>query len=251
MAGPRAEVGIFGGSGLYELLGDVEQVDVDTPFGAPSAPLRVGTVGRRRVAFLPRHGPNHEHPAHRVNYRANVWAMKEVGVEAVLAPFTCGSLQPDIEPGHFVVVDQFVDRTTGRSDTVFDGGGAHHTAMAEPYAPAVRRLLVDAVRANDVTAHDGGTVVVIQGPRFSTRAESRWFSSMGWHVVNMTQYPEAALANELELPYGAVGLVTDFDAGLEDRPDVPHVTMEQVFAFFQANVERVRGVLFRAIADLA
>jgi 5'-methylthioadenosine phosphorylase len=176
--------------------------------------------------------------------------MTEAGVRAVVAPFTCGSLQADIEPGQFVVVDQFVDRTTGRPDTMFDGAGAQHTAMADPYDEGIRRVLLDAVRANDVAVHDGGTVVVIQGPRFSTRAESRWFSAMGWQVVNMTQYPEAALARELELPYAAVGLVTDFDAGLEGRPDVPHVTMEQVFTFFEANVERVRAVLFKAVADL-
>jgi 5'-methylthioadenosine phosphorylase len=246
----RAEVGIFGGSGLYELLDGVDEVPVETPFGAPSAPLHIGDVAGRRVAFLARHGPGHQHPAHLVNYRANLWAMKEAGVGAVLAPFTCGSLQPDIEPGSFVVVDQFVDRTRGRADTIFDGAGANHTAMADPYDARVRGALLEAARACGVVVHDGGTVVVIQGPRFSTRAESRWFSAQGWDVVNMTQYPEAALARELDLPYGAVGLVTDFDAGLEGRPDVPHVTMEQVFAFFEANVARVRDVLFRAAGSL-
>lgn len=246
----RADVGVFGGSGLYELLDSVEPVDVDTPYGPPSTPPQVGTVAGRRVAFLPRHGPHHEHPAHRVNYRANLWALKELGVGAVLAPFTCGSLQPDVEPGHFMVVDQFVDRTSGRADTFFEGPGPQHATMAEPYDPALRRVLADAGRARDVRVHDAGTVVVIQGPRFSTRAESRWFSAMGWHLVNMTQYPEAALAKELELPYGAIGLVTDYDAGLEGRPDIAGVTMAQVFEVFTANVERVRDVLFNAVAAL-
>jgi 5'-methylthioadenosine phosphorylase len=250
MATALAEVGVFGGSGLYELLEGVEEVSLDTPYGPPSSPLHVGTVGQRRVAFLPRHGPHHEHPAHLVNYRANLWAMREAGVAAVVAPFTCGSLQPQVEPGHFVVVDQFVDRTSGRLDTIFDGAGANHTAMADPYDEDVRKVLVASGRASGVTVHDGGTVVVIQGPRFSTRAESRWFSAMGWDVVNMTQYPEAALARELGLPYAAVGLVTDYDAGLEGRPDVSTVTMEQVFEFFKANVDRVRGVLFKAVKAL-
>ena len=243
-------VGIFGGSGLYRLLDDFEELELDTPYGPPSAPIRMGQVEGTPVAFMPRHGDHHELPAHRVNYRANLWAMKSLGVGAVVAPFTCGSLQPTIEPGSFVVVDQFVDRTRGRADTIFDGAGANHTAMAEPYDADVRGALVAAATAAGVTVHDGGTVVVIQGPRFSTRAESRWFSAQGWDVVNMTQYPEAALACELELPYGAVGLVTDFDAGLDGRPDVPHVTMEQVFAFFEANVSRVRSVLFNAATAL-
>ena len=246
----RADVGIFGGSGLYDLLEGVEEVEIDTPFGPPSGPLHLGDVGGRRVAFLARHGAEHRHPAHLVNYRANMWAMKSLGVGAVVAPFTCGSLQPTIEPGSFVVVDQFVDRTRGRADTIFDGAGANHTAMAEPYDADVRGALVAAATAAGVTVHVGGTVVVIQGPRFSTRAESRWFAAQGWDVVNMTQYPEAALACELELPYGAVGLVTDFDAGLDGRPDVQHVTMEQVFAFFEANVSRVRSVLFNAATAL-
>jgi 5'-methylthioadenosine phosphorylase len=246
----RAEVGIFGGSGLYELLDGVEPLSVDTPYGPPSSPLQLGRVAGRPVAFLPRHGPHHEHPAHRVNYRANLWAFKEAGVRTVLAPFTCGSLQPDIEPGHFVVVDQFVDRTSGRADTFFEGPGPQHATMAEPYDHTVRQALAGAGRERGARIHDAGTVVVIQGPRFSTRAESRWFSAMGWHVVNMTQYPEAALAKELELPYGAIGLVTDYDAGLEGRPDIVHVTMEQVFEVFKANVERVREVLFSAVAAL-
>ncbi len=246
-----ADIGIFGGSGLYELLDEVEQVTVDTPYGPPSSPLHIGMVAGLRVAFLPRHGANHHFPAHRVNYRANVWALKQAGVSAVLAPCSAGSLQPSIAPGDFVVVDQFVDRTSARSDTFFDGPGAQHTAMAHPYHPELRRRLVEACGTCGVTVHDGGTVVVINGPRFSTAAESRWFGQMGWSVVNMTQYPEAALCNEAELPVAGVALVTDYDAGLEGNPDVPAVTMEQVFAFFQQNLQRVRDVLFATVASLA
>ena len=161
---------------------------------------------------------HHAHPAHKVNYRANVWAMKEAGVRSILAPCSVGSLRPELAPGHFVVLNQFVDRTTGRADTFFDGPEVRHTAMAHPYDPTLSAALAEACRAEGVTVHEGGTVVVIQGPRFSTQAESRWFSNMGWDVVNMTQYPEAALANELEIAFGAIALVTDYDAGLEDDP---------------------------------
>ena len=245
-----AAVGIFGGSGLYELLGDAQRVSVDTPYGPPSSDLHVGELGGRRVAFLPRHGEHHGHSAHLVNYRANLWALREIGVKVVLAPCTVGSLRAPVEPGHMVVLDQFVDRTSGRADTFFDGGGAHHTPMAHPYHLDLQLVLAEAARAEGVTVHEHGTVVVIQGPRFSTKAESRWFSAAGWDVVNMTQYPEVALANELGLAYGGIALVTDFDAGLEGRDDIPPVTQEQVFEFFKANVEGVRRVLVRAVAAL-
>lgn len=249
MSEPLASVGVFGGSGLYSLLADADEVIIETPYGPTSAPLHVGTVDGRRVAFLPRHGLHHEFPAHKVNYRANLWAMKEAGVATLLAPCSAGSLQVAVEPGHFVVLDQFVDRTSGRADTFFDEG-AHHTTMAHPYDRGLGAVLAEACRAEGVTVHEGGTVVVIQGPRFSTMAESRWFGQMGWDVVNMTQYPEAALANELAIPYAGLALVTDYDAGLEGRDDVEPVTMEQVFAFFTSNIERVRSVLLRAIAAL-
>ncbi len=244
---PLASIGVFGGSGLYSLLDDIEEVAVDTPWGPPASPLHIGTLGGRRVAFLPRHGAHHQFPAHRVNYRANMAAMQQAGVGAIFAPCSVGSLQVHLEPGHFVVLDQFVDRTSGRADTFFDEG-ANHTTMAHPYDDALSTVLAEAARAEGVTVHEGGTVVVIQGPRFSTMAESRWFSQMGWDVVNMTQYPEAALAKEAGIPYAAVALVTDYDAGLEGRDDIEPVTMDQVFQFFRSNVERVRGVLHRAIA---
>ncbi|MDH4144566.1 MAG: S-methyl-5'-thioadenosine phosphorylase [Acidimicrobiia bacterium] len=242
-----ADIGVFGGSGLYELLDDVETHELTTPYGAPSAPLQIGVVGDRRVAFMARHGLAHEFPAHRVNYRANVWAMQHAGVGAVLAPCSVGSLRPELAPGHFVVVDQFVDRTSGRADTFFDGPEPRHTSMAHPYDPALGRAIADACRVEGVVVHEGGTVVVISGPRFSTMAESRWFSQMGWHVVNMTQYPEAPLCVEAGIRYGAVALVTDYDAGLEDDASVEAVTQDQVFEFFKANISRVRSVLFRAL----
>lgn len=243
-----ADIGVFGGSGFYEFLDDVETVTVDTPYGPPSSPLLVGEVGDRRVAFLPRHGADHRHPPHRINYRANLDAMRQAGVGAIFGPCASGSLHPDVAPGHFVVVDQFVDRTWGRSDTFWDDGDVDHVSMADPYDERLRQVAIEACRAEGVTVHEAGTVVVIQGPRFATRAESQWFRREGWEVINMTQYPEVALANEARIPYASIALITDFDAGLEDDPAVPAVTQDEVFAFFERNLEVVRTVLFRAIA---
>jgi 5'-methylthioadenosine phosphorylase len=239
-------IGVFGGSGFYEFLDDVEEVRMDTPFGAPSAAIRIGEIQGTRVAFMPRHGDNHEFPPHRVNFRANVWAMREAGVRRILGPCACGSLQPDLHPGTFVIPDQFVDRTSGRADTFYDDRTVHVSA-AEPYCTELRHILRDSAEALGIDVHDGGTVVVIQGPRFSTRAESCWFTSMGWTVVNMTQYPEAWLARELELCYATVALVTDYDVGLEGMPNVEAVTAEAAFAVFAENLSRLRDLLFRAI----
>jgi 5'-methylthioadenosine phosphorylase len=253
-SGRRADVGVYGGSGLYALLDDVEQVTVETPFGPPSAPVAIGDVGGRRVAFLPRHGTDHSLPPHRVPYRANAWAMRDLGVQAIFAPCASGSLQPDIHPGEFVVVDQVFDRTTGRAATFHDGPGSppgvqpvDHVTFADPYDARLRAAALKACRAEGVTVHDGGTVVVVEGPRFSTRAESRWFTAQGWQVVNMTQMPEAVLAAESGVPYAAIALVTDYDVGLTDMPGVAPVTMDEVFATLERNAERVRTVLFRAV----
>lgn len=244
-----ADIGVFGGSGFYSFLADTETVPVDTPFGPPAAPVTIGTVGGRRVAFLPRHGRHHELAPHAIPYRANVDAMRQLGVRALLGPCAVGSLQADVHPGEFVVVDQLVDRTWGRADTFHDdfASGAVHVAFADPYDAALRRVLVAAGRSVGVTMHDGGTLVVIQGPRFSTRAESAWFSSQGWTVVNMTGYPEAVLAAEAGLPYAAIALVTDYDAGVGGHEPV---TQEAVFSFFEGNVDRVRELLLAAIPHL-
>ena len=246
----QAEVGVFGGSGFYSFLDDVEEVTIDTPYGATSAPLTIGEVGGRRVAFLPRHGRKHELPPHRIPYRANVWAMRELGVRTIVGPCAAGSLQAHVHPGELVVVDQLVDRTWGRPDTFFDGPEVHHVSFADPYDAAMRSSLVAAARRLELPVHDGGTMVVVQGPRFSTRAESRWFTSMGWEVINMTGHPEAVLAAELAIPYAAVALITDYDVGLEGTAGVEPVTQEMVFAFFEGNLERVRALLFEAIPSL-
>jgi 5'-methylthioadenosine phosphorylase len=239
-------IGVFGGSGFYEFLEDVEEVRVDTPFGAPSAAIRVGDIQGQRVAFLPRHGDKHQFPPHQVNFRANVWAMRETGVRRIIGPCACGSLQPDLHPGTFVIADQFVDRTSARADTFYEDRTVHVSA-ADPYCPELREILADEAEALGIEVRRSGTVVVIQGPRFSTRAESRWFSAMGWTVVNMTQYPEAWLARELELCYATVALVTDYDVGLQEMPHIEPVSAEAAFRVFVDNLVRLRDLLFRAI----
>ena len=241
---PKAEIGVFGGSGFYSFLDGVTEHVVDTPYGSPSDVIAVGEVEGRRVAFLPRHGRRHQYPPHKINYRANLWAMKELGVTRVIGPCAAGSLQPDIAPGHFVVCDQIVDRTTGRADTFYDGPVTTHVSFADPYCPELRALAVKQARAQGITVHDGGTMVVIQGPRFSTRAESRWFQSMGWQVINMTGYPEALLARELELCYVNVSLITDYDVGLEGMPGVQPVTHAEVIRVFEQNNAKLRNLLF-------
>jgi 5'-methylthioadenosine phosphorylase len=239
-----ARIGVFGGSGLYRLLDDVELVDVDTPYGRPSDRIAVGQVDGVGVAFLPRHGARHTLPPAAINYRANVWALKELGVTRIVAPTAAGSLQPHVQPGHFVVCDQFVDRTWGRADTYYaEGPRVAHVSPADPYCPELRRLAMAAGTELGVTMHERGTVVVIQGPRFSTRAESRWFCSMGWEVVNMTQYPEVVLARELELCYVNLSLITDYDAGLEGTPDVAPVSVAEVEEVFARNNDRVRQLI--------
>jgi 5'-methylthioadenosine phosphorylase len=199
---------------------------------------------------LPRHGDKHTLPPHRVNYRANVWAMREVGVRRIIGPSACGSLKPELAPGTFVLCDQFVDRTGGREDTFYDGPEATHVSAADPYCHDLAGIIAESGRDLGIPVVEGGTVVVVQGPRFSTRAESRWFSAAGWDVVNMTQYPEAWLARELELCYANVSLVTDYDVGLEGMPHVEPVSADAALEVFTGNLDRLRALLFRAVPKI-
>ncbi len=242
------EFGVFGGSGFYAFLDDVDEVTVATPWGEPSAPVSLGEVAGRRVAFLPRHGRGHELPPHKVNYRANVWALRSLGARRILGPCAAGSLRPDVHPGDVVVCDQLVDRTWGRPDTYFDGPVANHVAFADPYCPELRATALATATSHGIVARDGGTVVVVQGPRFSTRAESRWFASLGGDVVNMTQHPEAVLARELGLCDATLALVTDYDAGVEGTESREAVTQAEVFSFFEANLHRLRDLLMAILA---
>jgi 5'-methylthioadenosine phosphorylase len=245
--GPRADLGVIGGSGLYSLL-DGDQVVVETPFGPPSDPLTIAQVGDRRVAFVPRHGRDHRFPPHLVNYRANIWALRAVGARQVLGPCAVGSLEAEQGPGTIVVPDQVVDRTWGRRHTFFDAEGpVVHIGFADPYCPTGRAAALAAGRARDLPVVDGGTLVVVNGPRFSTRAESLWHAGQGWSVVGMTGVPEASLARELGLCYTSLALVTDLDAGLEHGEGVTH---EEVLRVFAENITGVRDLLLDAIAAL-
>ena len=207
-----AEIAVIGGTGFYKFLEDVTEVKVDTPYGSPSDLISLGTLGGRRVAFLPRHGRHHQLPPHMVNYRANLWALHELGVTRVIGPCAAGSLQPDVKPGDFVICDQFVDRTTGRKDTYYDGPSAVHISTADPYCPEMRRIAIRA--AQDM------------GARF---------------------HPEVVLARELGMCYVNVSLITDYDAGLEGRPDVAPVTQDEVVRVFAEHNEILKDLIKRII----
>jgi 5'-methylthioadenosine phosphorylase len=247
MAKEHADIGVYGGSGFYNLIENPREVWIETPYGAPSDRIALGEIAGKRVAFLPRHGKDHRFPPQAINYRANAWAMKELGVTRIIGPTASGSLKAEVAPGHMVVCDQIVDRTTGRKDTFYDGPITTHVSFADPYCPTLRPIAVEALRSLDVETHDRGTVVVIQGPRFSTRAESKWFQSQGWEVINMTQYPEAYLARELEICYVNISLITDYDVGIEGMPAVSH---HDVIEVFNRNNERVKNAIGRIVEKI-
>src|SRR5512141_1686888 len=244
----QAEIGVFGGSGFYSLLDDVREVKVDTPYGEPSDSLFLADVKGRKVAFLPRHGRRHTIPPHRINYRANVWAMRSLGVKAVISPCAAGSLQLAVKPGDFVVCDQFVDRTHGRVDTFYDGPIVTHLSSADIYDPVLRRLAVETIRDHGIEVHERGTVVVIEGPRFSSQAESRWFADAGWEGINMTQYPEAWLCRELGMAVVNISLITDYDAGVHAGTEAVDAT--DVLAVFKSNSERIKRVVLDLIGKM-
>ncbi|NYE74545.1 S-methyl-5'-thioadenosine phosphorylase [Microlunatus parietis] len=250
----RAEIGIIGGSGFYTFLEAPERVAVETPFGPPSAELAIGEVAGRRVAFLPRHGEQHQFPPHRVNYRANLWALRSVGVRQVLGPCAVGSLREEYGPGTLVLPDQLIDRTWGRAHTLFDLDGTHdsegpvvHVGFADPYCPRGRQVVLDSAGADTGVPVDGGTLIVVNGPRFSTRAESRWHAAAGGTVIGMTGMPEASIARELALCYTTVAVITDHDAGVDQTTAVSHA---EVLKIFGENIDRLKALLRRVIERL-
>ncbi|MEE1929498.1 S-methyl-5'-thioadenosine phosphorylase [Streptomyces sp. TRM 70351] len=256
LEGPaRAEIGVIGGSGFYSFLDDVTEVRLTTPYGEPSDALFIGELAGRRVAFLPRHGRAHHLPPHRINYRANLWALRAAGVRQVLGPCAVGGLREEHGPGTLLVPDQLVDRTRSRAQSYFDGEersdgrrpNVVHVSFADPYCQSGREASLGAARARGWEPVDGGTMVVVEGPRFSTRAESRWHASQGWSVVGMTGHPEAVLARELGMCYSSLALVTDLDAGAETGEGVSH---SDVLVVFRQNLGRLREVLFDAVAAL-
>jgi 5'-methylthioadenosine phosphorylase len=241
-----ASIGVIGGTGLYQFLDAADEIAVDTPYGPPSDPLVIGEVAGRRVAFVPRHGRDHQFPPHRIPYRANLWALRSVGVRQVLAPSAVGSLTPSYGPGTLAVPDQLVDRTTSRIQTYYDQGPVH-IQFADPYCPVGRATAVAAARASRWEPVSDGTLVVIEGPRFSTRAESRWYAAQGWTLIGMKGHPEAVLARELALCYTTIALVTDTDAGVEEGEGV---TQAEVFRVFADNMKRLRDLLIDIIGNL-
>ncbi|MFH1292387.1 MAG: S-methyl-5'-thioadenosine phosphorylase [bacterium] len=246
------EIGVLGGSGFYNLLENAQEKTIQTEYGDPSDKVVVGEYAGKSVAFLPRHGQDHNFPPHLVPYRANLATFKKLGVKYIIGPCAAGSLQVGVKPGEFVILDQFVDRTKSRKDTIFEGpkGRVAHLPMNEPYCSNLRKLAIDCCQELDIQVHQTGTVVVIEGPRFSTVAESRWFSSQGWEVINMTQYPECYLAREMGMCYVGIALITDHDVGLEGHSEVKSVTMEDVIKVFNENNEKVKKLIFRMIEKL-
>ena len=240
-----ATIGVFGGSGFYKFLDNIEEMRVETPYGAPSDSVFIGNIGEHKVAFMPRHNRHHTIPPHLINYRANVWAMKSLGVQRVISPCAAGSLQKHVEPGDFVICDQFVDWTDGRKTTFFDGPIVTHVSAANPYCPELRRLAIETAGDCDIKLHETGTVVVINGPRFSTKAASKFFTSQGWEVINMTQFPEAYLVKEMDMCPLNISLITDYDAGLVG--EVPPVSHAEVMKVFENNNHKLKNLLFKLI----
>ncbi|HEU5267032.1 MAG TPA: S-methyl-5'-thioadenosine phosphorylase [Jatrophihabitans sp.] len=236
-------IGVIGGSGFYSLLDEPAQHRIATPYGTPSDALTAGSLAGREVVFVPRHGTGHRYPPHRVPYRANLWALRSLGVRQVVSLSAVGSLTTALPTGTLVVPDQIADRTHARAHTFFDADdGVGHASFADPYCPRGRT----AALAGGV-AHDGGTMVVVNGPRFSSRAESREFQSHGWSIIGMTAMPEAGLARELALCYTTLALVTDLDAGVEAGAGVTHT---EVLAAFAANLPRLRELLVATLERL-
>ena len=243
-----ADIGVFGGSGFYSFLEDIKEVKVETPYGDPSDNLFIGKIGNHRVAFMPRHRRDHSILPHMINYRANVWAMKHVGCKRVISPCAAGSLQKHVAPGHFVICDQFVDWTDGRKSTFFEGPECMHPSPAETYCPELRKLAIKTAKDLGITVHESGTVVVINGPRFSTKAESKFFTNQGWEVINMTAFPEAYLVKEMDMCPLNISLITDYDAGLVG--DVPPVSHGEVIKVFNSNLDNLKKLLFTMIENI-
>lgn len=245
-----ADIGIIGGTGLNSLFENANEYGLATPYGKPSDKIAIAEIEGKKIAFLPRHGKKHQYPPHLIPYRSNVYAMKQLGVKKIIATSASGSLRADIKPGDFVVCDQFVDRTWGRKDTYFDGPEVRHISSAHPYSDELRELVISTGKKLGYTIHEKGTVVVVQGPRFSTVAESRWFSKMGWDVINMTQYPECYLAKELDISYSNIALITDYDAGLEGNDNILPVREEDVIKVFEDNNDRVKSLIYEVIKNI-
>lgn len=256
---PKAEIGVLGGSGFYDLIENAKEIEIETPFGLPSDKIKLGAIAKRRVAFLPRHGADHKLPPHKIPYKANLWAFKKMGVKRIISPAAVGSLNKFIKPGDFVICDQFVNWNCNRDGTFYHGQlvdgvkkseRVAHFSCADPYCKELRRVAIKSCEKLDIPNHQTGTVVIIQGPRFSTRAESRFFSNQGWDIINMTIYPEVILARELGICYCNIGLVTDYDVGLVDNKNIKPVTTKEIIKVFNQNNQKVKELIFEMIVNI-
>lgn len=244
----KADIAIIGGSGLYEqeMLTDAREINIYTPYGRPSDLITVGTYRGKAIAFLPRHGKGHQIPPHKVNCRANIWALKEIGVKRILSSNACGSLQEKYAPGDILVPDQFIDRTKSRPSTFYDGGKVCHISVADPFCPELRELLVEKGQELGLKITNGGTYVCVEGPRFSTRAESRLFRQWGADIVNMTIFPECVLAREAEICYGSMALVTDYDVWAEKT-----VSTEELFTTMGKNINKAKKLFAEVVSEIS
>lgn len=241
------EIGIIGGSGIYDpgILEDVKEVKVYTPFGQPSSLISIGYYKKWKIAFIPRHGSKHQIPPHRIPFRANIWALKELGVKRIISPSAVGSLREDYKPSEFVLVDQFIDRTKWRDDTFYEGGQVCHISTADPFCPKLREVFLKTAEVLKIPIHERGTYICIQGPRYSTRAESRLFRSWGVDVIGMTLFPEVALAREVEICYVSIAMVTDYDVWAE-KP----VSTSEILTTMSKNVENIKKLILEAIPKI-
>ena len=243
----QIEIGIFGGTGIYDsgLLIDSEEIDIDTPYGKPSDSITIGTFKGRKIAFLPRHGKKHRIPPHMINFRANIWAFKELGVKRIIAPSAVGSLKEEIEPGHFALPTQFLDFTKSRKGSFSEDGRVIHISVADPFCPEIQNAVLKAAGNENIDFHKNCTYVCIEGPRFSTKAESKFFRTTGADIIGMTLVPECQLAREAQMCYASISTVTDYDVWAE-KP----VTAKEVLETLSKNVERTKKLLTVLIEEI-
>jgi 5'-methylthioadenosine phosphorylase len=245
----EADMGVIGGSGFYSMVEKPSLFSDANLYGKPSESIAIGDLSGKRVAFLARHSKEHTIPPHKVNYRANIEAMNSLGVQRIIATNAVGSLREDYAPGELVLFDQFVNMTHGRHDTFFDEDYVVHVSSAEPYCSQMRSIAASTADRMGIRYHKSGTVVVVNGPRFSTKAESRHYKAQGFDVINMTQYPEAILARERRICYLGIGVITDYDAGIEGREDVKNVSGKDVEEIFSRSISTVKELVSNIIKE--
>ena len=245
--GDQAEIGIFGGTGIYdsELLQDTKEVSIDTPYGKPSDTITLGTFKDRKIAFMPRHGKKHIIPPHMINFKANIFAFKELGVKRIIAPSAVGSLKEEIAPGHFALPSQFLDFTKSRDGSFSENGRVIHISVAEPFCPELKDVILNTAKNQNISIHSDCTYVCIEGPRFSTKAESKFFRSTGADIIGMTLVPECQLAREAQICYASISTVTDYDVW-SDKP----VTAKEVLETLSKNVTTTKKLLTFVIDEI-